>query len=65
MQSVKDKINCPFTPFGEEPGAKKAPSGSFYERNLEWSERIKNQNMMKGEKDLEEMQVNFFGENCL
>jgi len=50
---------CTFSPFSGKERETKKPSSSFYEKNIEWCEKIKTENLIKMEKELEEKQVNF------
>jgi len=65
-QYAQEQLTCTFTPFsGKDRNSKLSTSSSFYERNIEWSEKVKSENLIRMEKDLEEKSVNISPQNMI
>jgi len=58
MKYSQESIDCTFHPIlHQNENLKKLSSDEFYQKNIEWSEKIRAENVMKAEMRLEEQQV--------
>lgn len=58
MKYSQESIDCTFQPvLHQNENMKKLTSSEFYQKNIEWSEKIRAENLMKAEMRLEEQQV--------
>lgn len=58
MKYSQESIDCTFRPIiHQNENMKKLASDEFYQKNIEWSEKVRAENVLKGEMRLEEQQV--------